>query len=63
MTKKLVKVTFIMEVPEDLYPDFLLSYVEDTLEPGEKTVGFQVADTNLEKLESEGLTHILFTDD
>jgi hypothetical protein len=63
MTKKLVKVTFILEVPEDIYPDFLLACVEDTLEPGEKTVGFQVADTNLEKLEVEGLTHILFTDD
>jgi hypothetical protein len=62
MKTKMVKATFILEVPEDLYPDFLLAHVDNVLEPDERIVGFQVVDTDPQKLEVEGLTHILFTD-
>jgi hypothetical protein len=62
MKTKLVKATFILEFPEDVYGDFMLAHMDDVLEPGEKIVGFQVVDTDMAQLKAEGLWDFLFTD-
>jgi hypothetical protein len=62
MKTKLVKATFIMEFPEDVYGDFMLAHMDDVLEPGEKIVGFQVVDIDMAQLKAEGLDNMLFTD-
>ena len=63
MKTKMVKATFVLELPLGETGDFLLAHVEDVLEMEEKILGFSVVDTNLKQLKSEGLSDMLFTDD
>lgn len=61
MQTRLVKVTLVLEVHEDVNGDFVLDTVDQVLEPGEKIVGFWTEDTDQEKLESEGFGDYLFS--
>ena len=61
MKTKIVKATFILEMPEDESGKFLLEIIEDALKPGEKILGFLTGHYAMEELDH--FKDMLFQDD
>jgi hypothetical protein len=61
MKTKIVKATFILEMPEDESGKFLLESLEYVLGPGEKILGFHTGHYAMEELDH--FKDMLFQDD